>query len=60
MQRPLHCFYPQLLFGGVHIKESLSAQVKFLKARVKKNKCCSIEYFESQQNENYLMADPSA
>lgn len=34
VQAPLHSFHPQLLFGRVHVEESFSAQVQFLKTRV--------------------------
>lgn len=34
VQAPLHSFHPQLLLGRVHVEESFSAQVQFLKTTV--------------------------
>lgn len=34
VQTPLHSFHPQLLFGRVHVEESLSAEIQLLKTEV--------------------------
>lgn len=57
VQTPLHGFHPQLLLGRVHVEESFSAQVQFLKTRVINQVTILDVIEESGSRRQYLWAD---